>query len=362
MRKAVLLLVLSALFLPLSASSQPVIIVDSLNRSLCGNLFPWGETVQYVSIYNPDTNLQRLEFAIRMHSPDGATISIDPETAITLYNGFENAFSPLPVQVSLTQDGDDWVLTVRSAYYPGIDPDVGLPASSDTVTYIGVSFDAYWYSDLHICFDSTDGPILSAWLAAPGPALVFGGEVCWQVDGIQGYCQTLLHSNADELFTPSYCKPISHYIEAERYCAGPPLLVSVVQGPGEAKITSDPFGGDAVIYNFQPSSADYGKTYEVTLQPYDDWCGDGSYLITGEAVSFSVNVGTGDALVGDLDGSGVVDISDLQQMIYIMFIEPQDPPDSRVCDTDCSGSFDITDVSMLVDNLFLTLAPLCSGC
>lgn len=62
--------------------------------------------------------------------------------------------------------------------------------------------------------------------------------------------------------------------------------------------------------------------------------------------------------VGDIDQSGVVDISDIQLLVDNQFITLT-PLDCEVeGDADLSGGVDITDLSILIDNQFLTLTPL----
>jgi len=62
--------------------------------------------------------------------------------------------------------------------------------------------------------------------------------------------------------------------------------------------------------------------------------------------------------VGDIDQSGIVDITDIQLLIDNQFLTLT----SLVCeaegDLDFSGIVDITDVQILIDNQFITLAPL----
>jgi len=357
MRKTVLLLLLACVVLPLSASSQPVIIIDSLGGGLCSAVPEGDRVTQYISICNPDTTLRRLCFALRFYSPDGGQLQIhNPEEALTFYNDFLSLMYPDEWGYALIQDADAWILSVFT--FPNCVA-YGWSPSPDTVTYIGIEFTVQGEGS-RVCIDSSLDSWGNDWLADPGPSPVFGGEVCHVIGpDVPSYCWTYLYSDLDLLVTPGYCEPISYYVHADRFCDWLPLIVDVVEGPGLADWE---LWDNYVHYSFQPTAADYGKTYNITIVPYDDWCRDGSHLIYGEPVSFTVTVGTEDALVGDLDLSGVVDISDLQELIYIMFIEPQEPADPRVCDADCSGGVDITDVSFLVDHLFLTLAPLCDGC
>ncbi|MCP4568781.1 MAG: hypothetical protein GY841_14485 [FCB group bacterium] len=355
MREAVLLLILAAFILPLSVSSQPVIIVDSLGDGLCGAVADGDRVVQYISVCNPDSTLRRMCFSIRFYSPDGATFTY-PDPELVFYNDFLSIMEPDDIACGLHQDGDDWVLNVYT--FPNSVANPGWLPSPDTITYIGIEFTVEGEGS-HICFDSTIGSWGAEWLADPGPAPVFGGEVCHEIgtDVLQQHCITGLFGYPQDLSTSGYCEPISYFIAVDQRCPWLPLTVEV-WGPGEAEVTDD----DYVWYTFTPNASDFGKTYEVTIYPYDDLCRDGSLLERGFPASFTVTVGTGDVPVGDIDESGEVDISDLQELIYIMFIEPQDPPDPRVCNADCKEGVDITDVSVLVDHLFLTLTPLCGGC
>jgi len=62
--------------------------------------------------------------------------------------------------------------------------------------------------------------------------------------------------------------------------------------------------------------------------------------------------------VGDIDQSGIVDISDIQLLIDNQFITLTPLSCEVEGDTDLSGAVDITDISVLIDNQFLTLTPL----
>ncbi len=62
--------------------------------------------------------------------------------------------------------------------------------------------------------------------------------------------------------------------------------------------------------------------------------------------------------VGDLDQSGEVDITDISLLIDNQFLTLAPLPCDEEGDVDYSGGVDITDLSVLIDNQFLTLTPL----
>ena len=74
--------------------------------------------------------------------------------------------------------------------------------------------------------------------------------------------------------------------------------------------------------------------------------------------------GVGDACcclpptVGDVDQSGVVDITDISIMVDNQFLTLTPLDCLQEGDMDLSGGVDITDISILIDNQFLTLTPL----
>ena len=62
--------------------------------------------------------------------------------------------------------------------------------------------------------------------------------------------------------------------------------------------------------------------------------------------------------VGDIDQSGVVDITDIQLLVDNQFLSLTPLLCEAEGDIDFSGAVDITDLSILIDNQFLTLTPL----
>jgi len=62
--------------------------------------------------------------------------------------------------------------------------------------------------------------------------------------------------------------------------------------------------------------------------------------------------------VGDVDLSGVVDITDISILIDNQFLTLTPLVCEEEADVDLSGSVDITDITVLIDNQFLTLTPL----
>ena len=62
--------------------------------------------------------------------------------------------------------------------------------------------------------------------------------------------------------------------------------------------------------------------------------------------------------VGDVDQSGTVDISDIQMLIDNQFLSLAPLGCPQEGDVDNNGTVDITDLSVIIDNQFLTLSPL----
>ncbi len=62
--------------------------------------------------------------------------------------------------------------------------------------------------------------------------------------------------------------------------------------------------------------------------------------------------------VGDIDQSGVVDISDISELVDNQFLTLTPLICEEEGDVDFSGTTDITDLSIVIDNQFLTLTPL----
>ncbi len=62
--------------------------------------------------------------------------------------------------------------------------------------------------------------------------------------------------------------------------------------------------------------------------------------------------------VGDIDQSGVVDITDISMLVDNQFITLTPLVCEAEGDVDFSGGVDVTDLSMIIDNQFLTLTPL----
>jgi hypothetical protein len=62
--------------------------------------------------------------------------------------------------------------------------------------------------------------------------------------------------------------------------------------------------------------------------------------------------------MGDIDQSGGVDITDISVLIDNQFISLAPLGCMEECDIDLSGEVDITDLSLLIDNQFISLNPL----
>lgn len=62
--------------------------------------------------------------------------------------------------------------------------------------------------------------------------------------------------------------------------------------------------------------------------------------------------------VGDIDQSGVVDVTDISLLIDNQFLTLAPLICEEEGDVDFSGLVDITDLSIIIDNQFITLTPL----
>ncbi len=136
--------------------------------------------------------------------------------------------------------------------------------------------------------------------------------------------------------------------------------------------TSATYTGDIEICLAYDDAAVTGDEAKVKLLHYDgsewidvtsslDTSGDVVCGVTSSLSTFLIAEKLGCCLpptVGDLDQSGVVDISDVSVLVDNQFISLTPLVCEAEGDLDFTGVVDVTDLSILIDNQFLTLTPL----
>ncbi len=169
----------------------------------------------------------------------------------------------------------------------------------------------------------------------------------------------------------------SHGVYASRAIntvgAGPhAICVFDLEGDGDMDLVTANYHGDSVSILQNDGEDNYNPYWNVGVGggPVDlaaaDFNGDG-YIDLAVAnfddgtVSLLLIVDEGCCIpptVGDVDQSGVVDITDVSVLIDNQFLTLTPLVCEEEGDVDFSGTVDISDLSILIDNQFLTLNPL----
>ncbi len=322
--------------------SQPYVVTTGMDGSLlCGELQEGNTYIQTIGIANPDTIQKDVVLSFAYYLESGTPVS---QPVLMLYNGIDTLLQYGAVMHSYEQHGDTGVIVIRFANIeelPG-----GIPVSSDTITYVGLSFTMGYGLDENDIFhiDSSYSDTLGGWSFSGGGSPAWSGNVVYGIAAPIPNCCYM--SITDCPVTPHtnncYYQTLEHQFGWQDEGTEMPHF-EIVSGPG----TIDANSG---LWTFTPRPSDAGQSYTVTVRVGEDWCGDGSYIRYGDSAvcSFTVDVApenpptfisgqknkfvtqTGDNLVVSLL---VQDDGPCYDYWYSYYISPQDPVPNGYLDT-----------------------------
>ncbi|UCC44343.1 MAG: hypothetical protein JSU65_14750 [Candidatus Zixiibacteriota bacterium] len=258
--------------------AQPHVVLDSVGPLVCGQTPYNREVTAVISIANPDHNLDTisLSFKIYGHNP-----YFGPGF-LRYYNGFDTLWGNSDqIDVLLTYPGetDYYTVSIRAAREAGA---VGLPRTVDTIPYIGIRFYSWTYEpfDDTLCIDSLTSSSLGLWSASPGPAPTWSGSECHDMIFVPESGDGIVYNCPDTPFVISYCEDFQYLFEFGVPGGIGTPRIRILSGPGG---TIDPITG---LYEFSPDSTHIGLRKYLDLDPMDDFCGDGSFMLSSGTIWF----------------------------------------------------------------------------
>ncbi|MFH2048708.1 MAG: hypothetical protein ABIJ12_04605 [bacterium] len=276
-------LLLFSLVLMSSINAQPFVVIDTSDVSLlCDKVASYSGMKLNIGIANPDSSQYNLTIAIKMYSQSGTMIN-QYDTDLLLLNDIDVYFPSMELWGKYFFTRADTLIAVfHGVAVEGLMP--GLPISSDTITYFQIDllsnalnlppYDTFYVDIDSLVFDHPSNPTSS-------------GLMSFQMSEYLPNCGiSIVNCPGESNFVADISNPVNYYINHDGWCGCGycDIIFRQNDGPG----TFIPGNG---LYQFIPTVEDVGNTYDVEIEVGEDWCGDGSYLLSSWGIcNFSVEV------------------------------------------------------------------------
>lgn len=285
MIRAITLLAVASV-VAVSAYAQPFVSAGEMHGDhVCGEMASSFTYQQQICISNPSAEQREFKAAFKIYTSAARPVL---EVTVNPLNGIVEIFNLGWLRTKVDWVGDTAVIGIHAEMhdlFPG-----GLPASPDTIAYIGINFRApVANNDPYTLYvDSAVSPTYGDWYwSAPGAQPSWGGQQAYYVRGpLPNCCVAAFTNEPSQGLQASPCNPAAYDFNATAL-EGDPLIFWLVAGPLGAAIDSQ-----TGQFFWQPGVEDVGDVVEVYVAVAADICPDDTLTayIGSSHLEFAVTV------------------------------------------------------------------------